>query len=245
MARKKLSESALKLQQYLVDALAPQSVTVRFNRNRSTYLSAHEKDGSYCLSVHEVFVEAPDEIWHLLARFFTRATKKVRFEIESYIHALPKEVWAAHVRKPPTLDPVGAVHDLEACVKRAIELGFAGVYPREIPGIGYSTHGSRKSRSISRLGTYDEDAHQIRISQRLDDCDVPFDFVVAVVFHELLHGVHRPQVNSERQRRVHTPEFLKDEKKYPHYEWSRRWEKEYLEAVLKKQSREQRRMPLF
>jgi len=237
MLEKETSLQALKLQRYLQNYLAPQEVYVRFNRNRSTYLSATKKEGKYSLSVHQVFVEAPENIWELLGKFFTRATKNVRFQLEQYVHSLPSEVWQANTRQMPTMEVEGKAHDLQKALHRANELGFQGEFPRELPRIGWTRQGKKKRKNVYRLGSYDDDAHVIRISFRLDDKEVPFDFICSVVFHEMLHAIYRPVISEGKRRRIHTKEFVMAEKQYLHYEWSKNWEKFYLDKILKKQNR--------
>lgn len=239
MAKKPLTGKAKELQNYLQDHLAPLEVRLRLNRNRSTYLSGTKFEGVYTISVHRVFLEAPEEIWKLLGCFFVRATKKVKHGLEDYIHNLPPEVWQANSRRAPKVEAVGQAHNLKEALRRALELGFNNNYPRELPRIGWSPRSSSNG-GVARLGSYDDAAHLIRITHRLDDEEVPFDFISSIVFHEMLHGIHRPEVREDRKRRIHTRAFLEAEKAYPHYAWAREWEKAHLDRILKRQRRRRR-----
>lgn len=156
---------------------------MRFNRNRSTYLSAVQRDGVYVISVHLAFSEASEKIWNRLAQFYRRASKQVRFDLEQYIHNLSPELCQSYARKAPVLPAEGEFYDLNEVLLRTVALGFDNSYPGELPRIGWSP--ITRGRYVSRLGSYDIDSNSISISSRLDDKDLPLDFLAAVVFHEL------------------------------------------------------------
>ncbi len=77
--------------------------------------------------------------------------------------------------------------------------------------IGWS---SRPARSV--LGRYDPAHDAIVISSSLDSPKVPRYVVEYLVFHEMLH-MRFPVERQGARRVVHSREFRKEEKKFPHY----------------------------
>ena len=54
---------------------------------------------------------------------------------------------------------------------------------------------------------------------------MPFFFVEYIVFHEMLHHICPPKIDTLGRSRVHTPLFKKREKNYEHYDQAIQWEK--------------------
>ena len=57
-----------------------------------------------------------------------------------------------------------------------------------------------------------------------------------VVFHEMLHQIHPPEVDRAGRRIVHGPEFRAEERRYPGYQRARAWEKAHLHLLLRQRS---------
>ena len=58
-------------------------------------------------------------------------------------------------------------------------------------------------------------------------------FVAWIVFHEMLHHVHRARRGPDGRRCVHTPEFLEHERRFYAFERAQRWENENLDLLLR------------
>jgi hypothetical protein len=82
------------------------------------------------------------------------------------------------------------------------------------------------------MGSYSADTKVIRIHPALDQKRVPRFFVEWIVFHEMLHQVHRARRLADGRRCVHTPEFLEQERTFHDYERAIRWEHENLDLLL-------------
>lgn len=93
----------------------------------------------------------------------------------------------------------------------------------------------RKLKPIAYFvfGTIQEDDKIIRIHPLLDASFVPFWFVEYVVYHEMLHAVVPDETFASGRRKVHTVEFLRREKLFPHYRKARKWETENLCRFLR------------
>ena len=83
------------------------------------------------------------------------------------------------------------------------------------------------------MGSYSSDSKVIRIHPALDQSRVPRYFVEWIVFHEMLHHVHRARRGPDGRRCVHTPEFLEHERRFYAFERAQRWENENLDLLLR------------
>ena len=102
---------------------------------------------------------------------------------------------------------------------------------------GYKVVWGRKRRERPKeyfiFGTIQEEDRVIRINPALDQPFVPLWFLRYVLYHEMLHSVVPDQKLSANRRRVHTDEFNRREREFPHYRRARRWEEENLSRFLR------------
>lgn len=85
-----------------------------------------------------------------------------------------------------------------------------------MPVLGWSTKPSRV-----KLGHFDPSHNTIVISRLFDSPQVPRLVVEYLLYHEMLHLRH-PVEHCGNRRRVHSPDFQRDEKRFADYEQARR-----------------------
>ena len=102
---------------------------------------------------------------------------------------------------------------------------------------GYVITWGRRRRLPPReyfvFGSIQEDDRVIRIHPGLDAPWVPGWFLEYVVYHEMLHAIVPDESLPGGRRRVHTPEFQRQERLFAHYRKARRWEDENLTRFLR------------
>jgi len=103
--------------------------------------------------------------------------------------------------------PQGRCFDLVEVFEELNLRFFNGLLAR--PVLGWSQRPSR-----TRLGHYDPSHNAIVISSWLDRPEVPRLVVDYVVYHEMLH-LKFPVEHSGSRRRVHTKQFVMEEKRFP------------------------------
>jgi hypothetical protein len=96
------------------------------------------------------------------------------------------------------------------------------------PRLGWSVRVSRTA-----LGHYDPSHNTIVVSSVLDSPDAPFIAVKFVLFHEMLH-MRFPTEYRPMRRCVHTPEFKKAERDFPHYKHAKAELKRFVEEAIRK-----------
>jgi predicted metal-dependent hydrolase len=111
--------------------------------------------------------------------------------------------------------PKGKYFDLEKIFHKLNLVYFQNEIPK--PKLSWS-----RNKTFRRLGHHDPVHDAIIISRSLDEKDVPKFVVEYVVFHEMLHIKH-PVTFENGKRRVHTPEFRRDEEKFSFFEEAEEW----------------------
>ena len=90
----------------------------------------------------------------------------------------------------------------------------------------------RRTRRITlQLGSYHPDLDLVRIHPALDQPWVPKHVIESIVYHELLHAA-LPATIQNGKRRVHTPEFRRRERLYPHLDEAQAWIQENLKRLV-------------
>lgn len=216
-----------KVETFLRTLLGPR-LMVKLTENRSTMISFSKKRDVIYLRLHALFSDAPPHVLGAVAQFVAdKPSPKSSWLIDSWI-----EAHRPFVRRPergPRIHPRGEVHDL---VKMYTELNQAYFENRVKARITWSQAARKQRRTTIRMGSYCDDEKLIRIHPALDQAFVPEYFVASVVFHEMLHQLHGAHLASDGSRRVHTPAFRKDEKKFREYELARAWEAKHIRKLL-------------
>jgi hypothetical protein len=126
----------------------------------------------------------------------------------------------------------GRHHDLRAIFEKLNARYFNNALRR------YTIVWGRKRRQRPKayfiFATIQEEDRVIRIHPLLDANWVPRWFLEFVVYHEMLHSVVPDVYDRKRRRRiVHTAEFFKRERRFPHYTRAQKWEADNLARFLR------------
>jgi hypothetical protein len=144
-----------------------------------------------------------------------------------FIRRLPP----AELRRRLRIDPFGEHHDLDEIYRDLNRRYFRNRVGATITyGPAPRVRGPRKS---IKMGSYSADSKVIRIHPALDQPRVPRYFVEWIVFHEMLHHVHKAKRGADGRRCVHTPEFLEHERRFYAFDRAQRWELANLDLLLR------------
>lgn len=125
--------------------------------------------------------------------------------------------------------PIGNVYNLENIFGKLNLIYFQNEIKK--PQLSWSQH-----RTYRRLGHHDPVHGAIIISKSLDEKTVPKYVVEYVVYHEMLHIKH-PVYQKNGRRCVHTPEFKRDEEKFPYFDEAEKWIEENASKIKRKVKR--------
>lgn len=193
-------------------------VQIRVHEKKSSYLSVRKSRGTLCVEVHKLFEEAPSPVLEALVRYCLRGDRTALVPIKQMASLYFNEQRI----QPKKLKRKGEHYDLAEIYERVKAAFFDPSFEADI---GWSERKWRgKLRSVT-FGCYDRQAGQIRIHPLLDNPQVPLYFLEFIVYHEMLHAVCKPEIDSAGRAKVHTEEFRKREREHPFFAAAKRWEK--------------------
>jgi hypothetical protein len=208
-------------------------VTLDIHDNTHTMVTYQRRRGAWLLRLHHMFLAAPDEVIAALADYVQRGDVESSSTLDRYIEenkAYIRRIPPAELRRRLRIVPRGQHHDLEGIFRTLNTRYFSGRVNATITyGPAPRIRGPRKS---IKMGSYSADSRVIRIHPVLDRPEVPRFFVEWIVFHEMLHHVHRAKKLEDGRRCVHTPEFLAHERTFHAFERAQAWEEQNLELLL-------------
>ncbi len=209
--------------------------TLTLTENRSRILSAKAlADGKLAVRIHRCFVSASDQILATTAAFLSGDLdgKERRRALAIIRQHFELEVTQEHESKParlPTLHPIGCRFDLREVRDRINRDYFDGQLNVHIT---WGREGSRRHQRSIRLGSYQARNSLVRLHRALDRPWVPAYVIESIVYHEMLHADIPPEISGSR-RTIHTREFKRRERLFPHYERSEAWLKKNLDRLLR------------
>jgi hypothetical protein len=216
-----------------LSSLLREPVEVELTDNAWTMVSYRRVQGRLRFRLHHMFASAHDPVMRALAGFTGRNRRAHGRAIDEYVRQNRELIRSIPPRPGTPLLPRGRVHDLAEIYAAVNARHFHGAVHARI-GWGRRTAPGRR-RSI-KMGVYFHDHKIIRIHPALDDLRVPRYFVEMVVFHEMLHQVHPPEMDDAGRRIVHGPAFRAAERQFPGYQRARAWEKAHLHLLLRQRS---------
>lgn len=231
--RKAFPRLAVSLQKRLALLLdRPLTVFVHVNRVEKIRV---RRDGSQGLivRVHRMFVDAPAEVIEHLARYIATEDSGASVALDVFMDeqevaaGTPGYVGRLHRR----LKTKGKAHDLQSLLDSLNERLFCGRIRVRITWGPKLTRKNSHPRQSLKMGSYSVEDRLIRIHPALDRKCVPRFFIEWIIFHEMLHAVHRIPIAGGR-RIFHTLEFLDHERAFPDYAKAKYWEKRNLGRLL-------------
>lgn len=207
------------------------TVEVSLTDNRHTMISVRRRPGpTYLIRLHGMFADCDSATVRAIARFVAIGDRRASATIGRFIDANHEAIRPA---RRAALEPRGRHHDLAAILADLNARYFGGTVEAAI-GWGRAAPARGGQRSM-KLGSYAPGERLIRIHPALDRDWVPRYFVESIVFHEMLHEIHGLEV-MEGRRRIHSPAFRADERRFQHHALARAWERTFLDRLLRREA---------
>lgn len=204
-----------------LQALCPIPLQISWHERRA-YLSCLKKNGILFLRLHRLFLEAPSPVLEAVIRM---ALKKNDLEARAIVRKMAYLYFSQNRLPPKELTAQGTTYDLQMIYEKLKKQHFSPDYSS---AIGWSKSSRQARFRFITFGSYDQHRDQIRINPLLDSPDVPLYFLEFIVYHEMLHAVCRPKMDSSGRCSVHTAEFRAKEREFPQYKEAKEWEKSSL-----------------
>lgn len=197
---------------------------VKINDNRSTMLSVKWEPDCTKVSLHRMFLEAPQNIMEELACYLRRESKIISPTVKAFIENNLQKLDYSHQLDRSKLTSQGNVYNLRHLYHELNHEYFKGKLDLHITWFGKS---NQRSRSRVTFGLYHDPLRLIKIHRLLDSPSFPEYVVSYVIYHEMLHHVCPAYVDEKGMNRVHSKEFKAKEQKYRHYELAQTWIKDH------------------
>ncbi|MEZ6014316.1 MAG: hypothetical protein R3F49_04330 [Planctomycetota bacterium] len=209
--------------------------TVQFGRARATPVQARRTRHASELRLHEMFLEAPDDVREALGRWLLvgRRAKRASALLDAWIHDQLARTPAP--KRALRLAPQGTTHDLADLAEALCASEFAQDFTEERPrpGLTWGRRAVSRSRRSLRLGSFEPERHVVRVHPVLDQPAVPSWFVRFVLKHELLHAVIPPVREPDGRWVHHGPAFRRRERAWPDYAAAVAWERRNLPRLIR------------
>lgn len=207
------------LQQY-----ARKKLKVRITDNRSTMLSVKWEPDCTKVSLHRMFLTAPQNVMEELACYLRKESKIISPSVKAFIADNLKKYDYSHLLDRRKLHTQGSFYNLQKIYDDINRDYFGGKL-----NLSITWFGSVRQRSRRRItfGLYHDTLQLVKIHRMMDSPAFPAYLVEFVVYHEMLHHVCPAYVDSKGLHRVHSKEFKEREKLFRYYDLAQHWIREH------------------
>lgn len=209
------------------------SVSVRYGRALRQVLTATSAPSELRVRMNAVFGRAPLDVRQAVADWL-RSGKRAKRACRRLDEWIADVAGTLGPPRAPRIVTRGRIHDLAEIAADLLQHEFAALPRERRPAITWGRRGSSKIRRSLQLGSFDPDAHLVRVHPALDQPGVPRSFVRYVLFHELLHAELAEPCAERKKRAVHhSAGFRAREAAYRGYDAALAWQERWLTALIR------------
>lgn len=212
--------SSLILFQEELESNLGKKLQLKINDNRSTIVSVKWERHCTKVSLHRMFLKAPQNIMDKLACYIKREDKSMDPKVKSFIETGLQKLNYFSILDPKKLYQIGNVYNLKQIYD---DLNREYFNQKLDLGITWFGNGSQKNRTRVTFGLYHDTLKLIKINRLLDSPNFPDYFVAYVIYHEMAHHVCPAYVDEKGINRVHSKEFKQVEAKFKYFDLAEKW----------------------
>lgn len=214
--------TSLSLQEEL-EGIAGKRLQVKINDNRSTMLSVKWEPDCTKVSLHRMFLQAPQNIMQELACYLKREDKIISPSVKAFIEENLQKIDYSHTINKEKLYQQGNVYNLKKIYDEINHEYFGNELNLLITWFGKP---NQRNRSRVTFGLYHDPLKLIKIHRILDTPSFPYYFISYVIYHEMLHYVCPAYIDEKGFNRIHSKEFKEKEAQFRHFNLAQSWIKE-------------------
>lgn len=223
-----LNKEVLLLQQQLQHRVGG-NLQIKINDNRSTMLSVKWEPDCTKVSLHRMFLQAPQNIMQALACYLRGEHRQIAPSIKAYIEYNLQRLDYSHELDLTKLQTKGRVYHLKQIYDRLNRQYFDGKLKLHITWFDWP---QRKKRSRITFGLFHDPLKLIKVNRILDNKHFPEYFVEYVIYHEMLHYVCPAYVDERGMKHIHSKEFKEREKEYQYFKEAQKWLKDHHDDLF-------------
>ena len=195
-------------------------IKLKINDNLSTMLSVKWEPEYTTVSLHRMFLKAPEGIVKSIGSYIGRKNLSISPMVKAYIENSIQRLDYSKKLDRSKLSTKGSVYNLQTIFNKLNERYFDGELQLSITWFG-----TKKTKKGSRLalGLYQEPLKLIKIHRVLDNDHFPLFVVEFVIYHEMVHFVCPPYVDARGVTRIHHKAFKEKEQEYAHFQKAEQW----------------------
>ncbi|OJU81852.1 MAG: hypothetical protein BGO10_07325 [Chlamydia sp. 32-24] len=187
---------------------------LKINDNRSTMLSVRWEPDCTKVSLHRIFLNAPDNVMEALVCYLRKQHKKIAPSIKAFIDDSVKQMDYSYQIDQTKLITQGTYYNLKELYDQVNQKYFNGELNLLITWFGKPVV---KSKNKVTFGLYYDTLKLIKINRLLDSPQVPDYFLSYVIYHECLHKMYPSYVDKKGMSKIHTAEFKEKEAEFEHF----------------------------
>lgn len=193
---------------------------LKINDNRSTMLSVKWEPDYTKVSLHRMFLQAPQNIMQALACYLKREDQRIAPSITAFIEKQLPKLDYSHELDLSKLQTRGQCYDIQKIYHDLNQEYFHNALDLHITWFGL---GRKKRCNQVTFGLFHDPLRLIKINRLIDNKHFPDYFVSYVIFHEMLHAVCPVVVDERGIKQIHSPAFKKREKTFKYYDPAQKW----------------------
>jgi hypothetical protein len=202
---------------------------LKINDNRSTMLSVRWEPDYTQVSLHRIFLNAPQNVMDALACYIHKKDKAVAPTVRAFIEDNWKNLDYSSQVDTKKLYTQGHVYNLKDIYNALNQEYFDGRLNLFITWFGKK---NSQNKSQITFGLYYDPLKLIKINRLLDNRSFP-DYVVSfIVYHEMLHHVSPSYYDEKGHHKIHSKEFKALEKRFQYFKQAQKWIKENQEHLF-------------
>lgn len=202
---------------------------LKINDNRSTMLSVKWEPDCAKVSLHRMFLQAPQNVMDALACYLSKQDKVMAPSVKAFIEDNLKNLDYSSKVDRSKLHTQGNVYNLQKVYEGINDEYFEGSLNLAITWFGKPIV---SNRSRITLGLYYDSLKLIKVNRLLDNPSFPDYLVSYVVYHEMLHHVSPPYFDSKGHHHIHSREFKEKERLFRHYHLAEKWIAEHRKTLF-------------
>jgi hypothetical protein len=196
---------------------------LKINDNRSTMLSVKWEPDCTKVSLHRIFLQAPQNVMDALACYLRRKDKSIAASVKAFIEDNLKTLDYSHQIDHSKLYCQGNVYNLREIYDELNIEYFDNKLNLYITWFGKP---NQRCRSRVTFGLYHDPLKLIKINRMLDSPSFPDYIVSYVVYHEMVHHVCPGYFDANGQHHIHSKEFKEREVLFRYHDIAQHWIKE-------------------
>lgn len=220
-----------------IESAANKKVSLKINDNRSTMLSIKWEAECTKVSMHRMFLEAPQNIMTALACHIVEENSDPSPTVRAYIEEKLRSFDYSHELSKKKLITQGRFYNLDELYRGINEEYFDNRIDLAITWYGQV---NRRKRNKVTFGLYQDPLKLIKIHRILDKPHhfinrpyFPEFFVRFVIYHEMLHHVVPSYYDEEGKHRIHSKEFRKREAEFREFDLAQGWMNDHHDNFFK------------